>query len=182
MTALALSAPLTVAACGPPPLRNDSERSLAFLSPYARFLSRSCQGHDLEITFPESGAISGQISTDPPISESRWSLAACGRTLDLTMDCGAHCWAHEWPLPAHVATRRFEDPLLEELIAVVESKPPCQDDENACCRRGFRFRRTGWSMDQTSQYELEQCGHQRVVDVRCSPREWARCTASPRAP
>jgi hypothetical protein len=170
----ALAASLTVAACGAPPLRTDHERSLAFLSPYAHSLWRSCQDKDLEITFAQPR--SWQVATDPPITESRWTLTACGHRLDLTMDCSTQCWAHEWPLPASVAKRRFEDPLLEQLIAVVESKPPCQDDETACCLRG-RLRRTGGS-----QYELEQCGHKRIVDVHCSATEWARCTASPRAP
>jgi hypothetical protein len=174
---------LTLAACGAPALRNDSQRSLAFVSPYAHTLSRSCQGSDLAITFarPGSGQTFGQISTDPPTTESHWTLTACGHTIDLTMDCREQCWAHEWPPPANVAKRRFEDPLLEELIAVVESEPACQDDDNACCQRGFHLRVMGKSMDHTSQFELEQCGHKRIVDVRCSATEWARCTALPQA-
>jgi hypothetical protein len=182
-SAALVAASLTSAACGAPALNDDSQRSLAFVSPYARTLSRACQGSDLAINFARAG--SGftfvQISTDPPTTESRWTLIACGHTIDLTMDCGAQCRAHEWPQPANVATRRFEDPLLEELIAVMESKPACQDDENACCQRAFRVRLVGRSMDHTSQYELEQCGHKRIVDVRCSATEWARCSALPQA-
>jgi hypothetical protein len=173
--ALALAASAPHASCAKPNLNNPHQESLAYLAPYAAHLARTCPEHDLEISFV--GFTRRQLVSDGD-QVYPFRLASCGHDVTFSMFCWGRCFAEEWPVPAGLATHRFEDGLVEELIVVLQQAPRCEPADACCARRGFRIRRLEVSPD-ASRYEVERCGRSRRVAVRCERPDRVRCRAAP---